>query len=292
MNIPESILSTAERVELRLRKLYAESGYRRFRMARFEPYDFYAAHMGFLGGRILTFTDTDGRLMALKPDVTLSIIKNYRGGEEKISYTEKVYRDTGSSGEFREISETGIERLGTVDEKAQTEVLSLARASLELISLEHILDVAHVGYISGLLKETKGRGSVKKELLRLVRTKNAAGVRALDLDAGVSSVWEFLAEAYGDAATVSPSLAKMSLNEDMSASAAELAGTSEGANVDFSIISDMNYYNGLVFKGYVPGTTEAVISGGRYDGLVRSLGGKGGAIGFAVYLDSINGEEA
>ena len=102
MNIPEDILTLAERAELRLRKLYSDSGYRRYRMARFEPYDFYAAHRSFIGGRILTFADTDGRLMALKPDVTLSIIKNYRGGEERLSYTEKVYRDTGSSGEFRE----------------------------------------------------------------------------------------------------------------------------------------------------------------------------------------------
>lgn len=292
MNIPDSILSPAERVELRLRKLFAESGYRRYRMARFEPYDFYSAHMGFLGGRILTFTDTDGRLMALKPDVTLSIIKNYRGGEEKVSYTEKVYRDIGSSGEFCEISEAGIERLGTVDEEAQREVLALAKASLELISPDHILDVAHVGYVAGLLKETKAKSAVKAELLKLVKTKNVGGVRSLGLDAGVSSVWESLAELYGPAESLSQSLADMSLNCEMSAAAAELAGVSAGANVDFSIIRDMNYYNGLVFKGYVPGASGAVVSGGRYDGLVKSLGGKGGAIGFAVYLDSINGEEA
>ncbi|MBQ3952340.1 MAG: ATP phosphoribosyltransferase regulatory subunit, partial [Oscillospiraceae bacterium] len=127
MNIPEDILTLAERAELRLRKLYSDSGYRRYRMARFEPYDFYAAHRSFIGGRILTFADTDGRLMALKPDVTLSIIKNYRGGEERLSYTEKVYRDTGSSGEFREISETGIERIGKIGADDELEVIGLAK---------------------------------------------------------------------------------------------------------------------------------------------------------------------
>ncbi|MBQ2330591.1 MAG: ATP phosphoribosyltransferase regulatory subunit [Oscillospiraceae bacterium] len=288
MNIPEDILTPAERAELRLRKLYSDRGYHRYRMARFEPYDFYAAHRSFIGGRILTFADTDGRLMALKPDVTLSIIKNYRGGEERLSYTEKVYRDTGSSGEFREISETGIERIGKIGADDELEVIGLAKQSLEIISAEHILDVAHVGYISGLLAATEA--GAREKLTELLRAKNAPGIRALGLEGEAAKVWETLAGMYGPVEDNAEQLINMALNAEMKKAAEELILAGTGANVDFSIISDMNYYNGLVFKGFVPGSATAVISGGRYDKLVKALGRRGGAIGFAVYLDSINGE--
>ena len=288
MNIPEDILTPAERAELRLRKLYSDSGYRRYRMARFEPYDFYAAHRSFIGGRILTFADTDGRLMALKPDVTLSIIKNYRGGEERFSYTEKVYRDTGSSGEFREISETGVERIGKIDAAAELEVIGLARESLEIISSEHILDIAHVGYISGLLSATEA--GAREKLTELLRAKNAPGIRALGLEGEAAKVWETLAGLYGPVEEHAGLLSEMALNAEMKRAAGELINAGTGANVDFSIITDMNYYNGIVFKGFVPGAASAVISGGRYDKLVKALGRRGGAIGFAVYLDSIIGE--
>ena len=68
-----------ERAGLLLRELYHQHGYQSYRMSKFEPYDLYARNKSFLvSENILTFTDTDGRLMALKPDVTLSIIKNIR----------------------------------------------------------------------------------------------------------------------------------------------------------------------------------------------------------------------
>ena len=61
----------------RLNRLYEQYGYRKFKMSRFEDYDLYAQNRDFLRqDRIITFTDADGALKALKPDITLSIIKN------------------------------------------------------------------------------------------------------------------------------------------------------------------------------------------------------------------------
>ena len=60
-----------------------------------------------------------------------------------------------------------------------------------------------------------------------------------------------------------------------------------GANLrlDFSIVNDMNYYSGIIFRGYLPGLASGVLAGGRYDNLLKKMGREGGAIGFAVYLD-------
>ena len=49
----------------------------------------------------------------------------------------------------------------------------------------------------------------------------------------------------------------------------------------------MDYYNGFIFRGYIPGLPSGVLSGGRYDNLLRQMGRSGGAVGFAVYLDQL-----
>ena len=79
MMLDENILKTEERIMYTLRSLYHKSGYAPFKMSRFEEYDMYVRNKNFMGGnKIVSFTDLSGRLLALKPDVTLSIIKNYK----------------------------------------------------------------------------------------------------------------------------------------------------------------------------------------------------------------------
>ena len=55
--------------------------------------------------------------------------------------------------------------------------------------------------------------------------------------------------------------------------------------VDFSVANDLNYYNGIVFRGFVEGVPTGVLSGGQYDRLMRKMKHQSGAIGFAIYLD-------
>ena len=144
-----------EAVSLRLRQLYRRHGYLPYRMSKFESYDLYVRNKRFLlSENILTFTDTDGRLMALKPDVTLSIIKNTRdtaGALQKVYYNENVYRAAPDSG-YREIMQTGLECIGRLDAFAIGEVLSLAARSLAAISGSYILDLSHMGFVAGLLE--------------------------------------------------------------------------------------------------------------------------------------------
>ncbi len=289
-------LSLPERIGLRLREHYDLRGYQPYKMSKIEPYDLYAQNRSFVsGGNILTFTDTNGRLMALKPDVTLSIIKNYRGGEVKVCYHESVFRDTGSLGEFREISQIGVERLGTIDRSAEAEMLSLARESLDLIGGDSILAVASAAYVIGLLSFTGADSATEELLVRYLRERNAAGMQKLCRAAAVpeaaAEVWTALADLYGPAEQVLPRLAQLSRNAAMTEAVQELSRVLDGADsvrIDFSIVTDLSYYHGIVFKGYLAGIHTAVLSGGRYDHLLRKFGKQAGAIGFAVYLDRLD----
>lgn len=301
MEREKGLLEKAEEMELSLRQLYAAYGYRPYKMSKFEPYDLYVQNRSFVtGDHILTFTDTDGSLMALKPDVTLSIIKNYRGGQQKICYHENVYRDTGASHEFREIPQAGLECIGEIDLYTQLEVLHLAAESLRRMSDRAILDIASAEWVSALLALSGADRALEKALLQCLREKNAHGVLALcrqaALPENVTRAWEQAAALYGPAEKVLPLWEALSLNDDMRAACAGLSAVCGAleeeagveVNLDLSILSDLKYYNGLVFKGYVPGVHAGVLSGGRYDHLLKKMGKQAGAIGFAVYLDLLS----
>ena len=140
----------------RLRGLYESLGYTRFSMRRFEEYALYLENKSFLKSEsVLTFTNPDGKLMALKPDVTLSIVKHARQervGLEKVYYKESVYRLAPTAREFVEIDQMGVESLGAIDSYAVSEVLRLAIESLRAVGGEYVLDVSHMGFASGLME--------------------------------------------------------------------------------------------------------------------------------------------
>ena len=120
MNSINSVFENDERIIFKLRKLYSDHGYMKYSMSKFEEYDLYVRNKDFLvSENIITFTDVDGKLMALKPDVTLSIIKNSRedvGGVQKMYYNENVYRASTETRAFKEIMQTGLEAIGEIDD--------------------------------------------------------------------------------------------------------------------------------------------------------------------------------
>ena len=135
MNMSQLSLGFGEKVILALRSLYDGYGYTQYKMSKFEEYDLYARNKDFLiSDGVITFTDTNGKLMALKPDVTLSIVKNSRDavGVQKLYYNENVYRISRGSQSFREIMQVGLECLGDIDDYCLTEVLFLAARSLPI----------------------------------------------------------------------------------------------------------------------------------------------------------------
>ena len=117
MTIDERTPKSAEQAVFALRELYGRYGYTQYKMSKFEEYDLYVRNKDFLvGDGVITFTDTDGKLMALKPDVTLSIVKNSKDGVmQKVYYNENVYRISRSTHTFKEIMQTGLECIGDID---------------------------------------------------------------------------------------------------------------------------------------------------------------------------------
>ena len=303
----DTIMRSDERAVFALRSLYRNYGYARFKMSRFEEYDLYVRNKDFLvSDRVITFTDMGGKLLALKPDVTLSIIKNGedRAGEkQKVCYNENVYRVSGSTHHFKEILQTGLECIGDLDSYDICEVVTLAAASLATVSPDFALDISHMGILSAMLDEITADGDTRREIARCIAEKNTHDLARLCAEAGVgktdtAALCDFVS-IYGDMDTVLARLAPLSRRyEAVSVAISELTAlrdhlkkTPYGGRVrfDFSIINDMSYYGGVVFCGYLDGICECVLSGGQYNKLMKRMGRKSGAIGFALYLDLLEG---
>lgn len=304
MTLNDNILKTEERITLALRSLYHESGYTPFKMSRFEEYDMYVRNKNFVGsGNIVTFTDLGGRLLALKPDVTLSIIKNYKkvdGAVSKVYYNENVYRPDRATHEIKEIMQSGIECMGEITEIDECEVISLAIKSLQTISENYILDISSVGIVKGLISAAGVDGDVERNIISLLCDKNSFALRAICEENGVGSaitdIAVSLCDISGKATDVISSIEKLCINREMMDSASELkkliealaqCNMADNLYIDFSIIGDTKYYNGVVFRGYVDKLPKSVLAGGRYDNLLKGMGKSGGAIGFAVYSDML-----
>ena len=234
-------------------------------------------------------------------DVTLSIIKNGQdeaGVKQKVYYSENVYRISGSTRQFKEIMQTGLECIGDIDLYDVFEVISLACASLKSISDSFVIELSHLGVLSSLLDSIGGDEDFKFEVMECIKQKNAHELKKICKDASVPCesaqlLCDFVT-MYGDVDSVISRLESLKISESFDNAVYELKQITDmiketeykdNIRLDFSIVNDMNYYNGVVFNGFVEGVCETVLFGGRYDKLLNKMGRNSKGIGFAVYVD-------
>ncbi len=292
-----------DRVLSELEALYESHGYKRYKPGCFEDYALYIDNIDFLISKnVVTFSGAEGKLLALRPDVTLSIVSRVqpRGETLKLFYTEKVYRRPEGGGEFRDINQTGVEVIGNIDEACEAEVASLIIGTLAAVSDDYMLDISHMGYTEGLMDSMPVSPECKREAYACLRSKNVHDFAQLAGRCGLGDdtvkCFAAVANIGGDALSAVKAAKALAVNERMSDAADQMEklvsilkklGCGDRINVNFSIANNADYYNGLIFNGYIGGVPRCVLSGGRYDKLLAKLKKTGGAIGFALYLGEL-----
>lgn len=303
MIIETDNLKYDEQAVFLLRSLYSKYGYKQYKMRKFEEYDLYVRNKDFLiSDSVITFTDTNGKLMALKPDVTLSIVKNTKdsdGSVQKVYYDENVYRVSKGTHSYKEIKQAGLECIGDVDTYCVCEVLSLAVKSLMTISESCVVDVSDLAILFALYDYIGLSYETRKRMTSLISDKNTHEMKRLCEDMSVSeestALLEELISYNGTPDEILPRLKAMAERIGAQAEFSEFESVVSSLDeelqsklrIDFSVVSDINYYNGIVFKGFIDEIPDSVLSGGRYDSLMQSMSRKSKAIGFAVYIDML-----
>lgn len=299
--IEEKLLKREEKAAFALRSLYGKYGYLPYKMGKFEEYELYSHNKDFLvSNRIITFNDTNGKLMALKPDVTLSIIKNGAdepGNKQKVCYNENVYRVPKNGRCFKEMVQAGVECIGELDAYDRYEIIALAAQSLAALSDRFVLEISHLGIVSAILDGICPDEEFQKKFVRLIAEKNSHDLERLCEEQQVSerkrALLLALLAVYGERHRVLVSwqelcgiMADNALEELEQLSV--LLDTEEFGDrilFDLSVVNDFDYYDGIVFRGFVEGVSDVILSGGQYSKLMRKMNRDADAIGFAVYLD-------
>lgn len=286
-----------------LRSMYSSAGYSCYRTVGFEEYDLFSQYRDFLtSGQMITFTGAGGRLLALKPDITMSIIRDAAeeiGRSDKFFYSESVYRVPAGGDEFKEILQIGLECIGDLSGYDRAEVVSLACKTLAVTGREYKLDLSHTGLISGLFDIFGIPADARADFADALKDKNAPMIALLCEKNGISSDdAKKLIEFSRFSLPIRKAVGELrSLGFDQNERSAEalamlelIANTltdseAECVSLDFSVIHGMNYYDGTVFAGYIDCVAEAVLKGGEYGKLMKKMGRAGSGLGFALYTD-------
>jgi ATP phosphoribosyltransferase regulatory subunit len=259
--------------------------------------------------RAFRFTDTDGRMLALRPDVTSAVARAAatlfaeRERPLRFSYAASVFRQRPRThAEWkRQSRQLGCELIGADKGAADVEVLVIAAEVLERLGLRprYRITLNHAGILRGVAEEL-GLDEAERESLRhLIDIRDAAGLGALLAPREGQSPCVELAMRLGRltgrrgaleeaSAFAEGALARegfRALREIWEVvEALDLAGSFE---IDLGDVSGMDYYTGLVFRIYVEGAGARVGSGGRYDELATNFGRRETAVGFVLDLDAL-----
>ncbi len=296
-------LPIEDKLTIELAELFEKYGYKKYCMDKFEEYSFYSDNRDFLSGEgIIAFNNSDGRLMALKPDITLSIVKNSRISSDTLTksyYNESVYRIGKNTHDYKEIKQTGVEVLGKLDAYSISEIILLALESLDKIDTENILSISHMSVISELIEKYNISRKLRKKIIEFIIGKNMHDLRKLlienEIDADkfieivsisgrIDCVVEKLEKFTTDGFDFEQAISDFKVISDT----IRINDTDKNVTVDFSVLNNTDYYNGIIFQGFVKNAPNAVLAGGRYDNLANKIRKHTEAIGFAIYLDNLN----
>lgn len=292
------------KIERQLLDCFARYGYNQIDTPVLEYGDLYSAGAGKVNmNRLFKLTDYDGSLLVLRPDMTMPISRivstKIPEGKYKFCYRGKMFRFSQGEG-VREFSQVGVELMGAKGICYDAEVVSLAIAALLEAGLDDfILDIGHVGFFKGLLASLSLTDEEREELAVLVESKNSIGEQLFAKKTGLTReeqerILKMPMLFGGD--EVFKEAKKYCVNDEMKEAVDTLEkldrilkaqGLDKYVSYDLSLVGEMSYYSGIVFKGMCEQVGFSILSGGRYDHLCDSFDRDIPSVGFAIGSDML-----
>ena len=229
-------------------------------------------------------------------DVTLSLVDEIPTvpGTYKFCYYESLLRPDGKRRLLRRISQAGVECIGKVGEKEEQEVLTLAADALSLLFGKPELSLMPLAFSDALFDRYGIFGAYRREIYRLLRTapgelhafltEKGEEKKTADELTDLLSVRRTAEEGLSRLFAVASGERELAVCERLKTALSGIGGVNP--TIDFTLSPGMDYYDGFFFVGRA-GRAGEVLRGGRYDALLRRHGRDGGAVGFAVYLDTV-----
>jgi len=299
-------MSKKNLVLLNIRKMYDSYGYKKISLPSFEEYDLYNENKDFIDRNVLTVMSPNGKLLALRPDITLSVAKKVSKDQSlkysKIYYQENTYNLTKYVG-YEEDEQLGIELIGKESTFLDFEIINLAVKSLDIINKKSMIVLSHAGFISSVFENFDLEYEIKEEILDCINRKNSHDIQKIlkrneHISENVKKLIYKIPELSGNLENIEKELLKYEINGNTKKILSELKQLNSllmkfykksKIIFDFSVVKNLNYYNGIILQGYIEGFPNVILTGGRYDKLFEKFGVDTGAVGFAILTDGLKG---
>lgn len=272
----------------------------------FEDYDVYQQFFPHLRHQMIKTIDTDGRVLVLRPDVTLPIVETAarefpRSNQLlKFGYVSTVFREYyGRSTYGKDFLQGGIEILGDASPECDGEVIVMAAEILKAVGIENIrIDMGTAAYTQALFDSLPLDEDQKAQLREYMAGRNLVAckkyIATLPISGDARKALEALPVLFGPYAQTLSKARELSINSGMLNALARLeqiydyilyAGFADKIQLDFGFASRLGYYTDMVFKVYVDGALYDVIDGGRYDTVSAQFGVDRPACGFGMNIN-------
>ncbi len=291
------------RIESSVLECMEKWGYSQIITPTLEFYDTVGVASSTEDKKMFKLLDQNGRTLVLRPDITAPIARVVASlmKEEvlpvRLSYHANVFRAfEEEAGRESEFFQTGAELVGDPSPEADAEVIALAIASLQAAGVDSFkMALGHTGFLNGLFHETLRDGEEKQKVLKeCLLNRDYVGYRQQLKSFGLAPAVEKELEAIlrlrggeeiceqASGITENP-LARESIDHLCRVyEVLKAYGVSEHVLIDLTMIGDFSYYTGMTFEGYAANLGFPVVSGGRYDNLLRQFGREAPATGFAL----------
>ena len=293
-------------LEERIRHVFHTFGYQDIETPSYEFFDIFNKERGSVQSRkMFKFFDRENNTMVLRPDFTPGIARcaaKYYSKEEasvRLCYTGDTFINNSSyQGRLAEATQAGCELIGNTSVEADAEMIALLIDSLLCTGLsEFQVELGHVGFYEGLVKEAGLSAEAGSSLKTIIRNKNLFLIDDLLKENGVSDAMQKafyeLPQAFGGVEVLDKAISLTSNTMAVESirhlqrvyELLKAYGVEKYVSFDLGVMSELNYYTGIIFRAYTFDVGEPIANGGRYDHLIAQFGSDKPSIGLGINVD-------
>lgn len=295
-------------IQNRILEIFHLYGYQDIETPTFEFFDIFNESRGSVKAKeMFKFFDRDNHTLVLRPDETPAIarcVTKYFTEEDmplRLCYLERTFiNNTSYQGRLKEAAQTGVELIGDDSSDADAEILAMVIRALKAAGLtEFQVELGEVDFFRGLLEEAGMDEEMEEKLRELIENKNYFGVEELVMEQPIpqelKDAFLKLPELFGSLEEIQAAreftknpraLRAIDRLEEVNR-ILEYYDLSEYVSYDLGMLSQYQYYTGIIFKAYTYGTGDYIVNGGRYDKLLIQFGKDAPAVGFGISVDDL-----
>lgn len=295
-------------IEQNVMTIFRHYGYEQVQTPTFEYFDIYQFERGTKDGKnLFKFFNREGEILSLRPDVTPSVARymatfyNHEITPKRFAYLGNVfYNNENYQGKLREYTQAGVECIGIGSEEADAESVAIAVNALLSTGLtEFQIDLGHAGFFKGIAEEAGLTKELQEEARKLIDEKNYIALEELLVDEKINDLNKqallALPQLFGQKETLEKA---KNLTKNANALEAierldavytilEEYELSNYISFDLGMVNKLQYYTGIIFKGFTYETGDSIVDGGRYDNLLDTFSYDAPAVGFAIKIDDV-----